>query len=433
MKIPWVPVTTGGGVMGPVEPTKSFLESYSTATNPVSHKAFQNLPLETAAPAVEIHSVNKANKKALQSTKIRLENDGLVGGAGEGYVDSFITKPIQGNYQGILLDLERQRIDTQQSMKDANAMATLAEVAQAGYRNLGENADEQRLNSLRDRLRFAGASNEEIEEILKQQKKENLLAKIKVPLSNEQKQVMMAEEMYRTMIKSKTEEVLSPAYRPPADTNVYNFPMPGAAAYSSVNEYTEPGNEIFAGRANAGVNPAGPGGAAASSRAFASAVDYSRYLRRAVRKTEEPILEIPARPVTDLVPVPVIGKAPNILAGIEVGRPRPFPLLRPVGLQQPRLVMTPLGEKVLRQRVAPSVPMMIEDIKPEAKPAEMPAQFGPVQRRRGERGPDTMPRFRMSSNVEKFLGISAEAQRAMSAEEYEKAKKEAKKISRRKK
>lgn len=398
MKIPWVPVTEGAGAFGPVKPTPEFLKSYMTAVNPISHKAFQNLPMETNAPAVKVEKVNKDRKLLPQSTKVREDGEG----AGENYVDSFITHPIQGNYEVIIRNLEMTREQTQKALRETN-FVTLAEVAEWGYRDLGANADEEKMNSMRDRLRFAGASDEEIESILKERKKERLLASVKIPLSEEQKQVLQAEEMARRAIGAgaiRADAENPGAARAPADANVYNFRNPGAGAYAAFNPVTVPGNNIFAGAARAGVNPAG------------APVEIETAGARAAREGRLP------RGLSNVSEMVVSGRPVDV--GAPIRRPARFPMMRPVSVPEslpaavlrsavaPRLTITPLGERVIQAvseqpltvseqlqlvagRRGRGRPKGSKDTRPRSRPIfpegykRKPFDEGPGGKRKGER------------------------------------------------
>lgn len=245
MKIPWVPITEGAGSKGPVKPTDEFLKNYSTASNPVSHKAFKNLPMNTQAPAVIVHEQNP--KGHFNATKVRTHGEG----AGENYVDSFVTHPVKGNYKVIVASMELQRKLVQANIiEQMSNPTTMADVALWGYRDLGANADEERVNALRDRLRFAGASDAQIEEILTEQKKQTLLAKIKIPLTDEQRQIIQAEEMIRRAMGPGAVAAGNAgtlAARPPMDPNVFNFATPSSASYAGYVSAPVPSNAAFGG------------------------------------------------------------------------------------------------------------------------------------------------------------------------------------------
>lgn len=266
MKIPWVPVTEGGGSKGPVKAVNEFMKTYSTATNPVTHKSFQNLPMNTAAPAVIFHEPNP--KGHFNATKVRENGEG----AGENYVDSFVTHPVKGNYKVILASMEAQRKQVQANIIDQLSHPTsVADIALWGYRDLGANADEERTNSLRERLRFAGASDEQIEEILTARMKESLLAKVKLPLTPEEREVMQAEEMARRLIGpgAMAAALSTPlSTRAPFDPNVFSFGTPAASSYARYVPTPVPSNVLFKGEPIATSDPRNVGLSEISSRRF---------------------------------------------------------------------------------------------------------------------------------------------------------------------
>ena len=213
----------GGGSFGPVYMGHESLKTPGgAATVVLTNKLFQNLPLDTSHNKVEVHLPNKLKKMLPQSTKVRDIGE-------KGYSDSFVTHPVKGNYQEIIKTLNLQREESEKAVQQS---ATLESVAAAGYRNLGETADEQKKNDMRDRLLYAGASLDQIEEILAKTKHEKLMAMAKLPLSPEQKAVLAAEERIKRSVVEGPEPGGPEAYRPPADANVFNFRMPGAGAYA---------------------------------------------------------------------------------------------------------------------------------------------------------------------------------------------------------
>lgn len=273
MRIPWAPVTSSDGVKPPTNDVL-YDKTYRTASNSVSHKAFQNLPMNTAAPAVRFEEPNPKGRYG--STKIREHGEG----AGENYVDSFVTHPIPGNYASIVATLEIQREEIRNAVYKP---VSLAQVAEWGYRNLGANADEEKYNSLRDRLRFSGASDEEIELILKERKKQTLLAALDRPLSVEQRQILQAEDAARAAIgvgAIRADRADPLGARPPADTNVFDFGNPGPAGYINFNQMAQPGNQIYAGAARSGINRPGYGRISSSDTSDESGYEADRFGRR---------------------------------------------------------------------------------------------------------------------------------------------------------
>ena len=216
----------GGGSFGPVYMGHASLKTPGgAAVIDQSNKLFNNLPLDTKHNKVEVHLPNKLKKMLPQSTKVREE----LFDTNKQYSDSFVTHPVKGNYQEIIKTLNLQREESSRAVQQS---ATLESVAAAGYRNLGETADEQKKNDMRDRLLYAGASLDQIEEILAKTKHEQLMAMAKLPLSPEQKAVLAAEERIKRSVVEGAEPGGPEAYRPPEDANVFNFRMPGAGAYA---------------------------------------------------------------------------------------------------------------------------------------------------------------------------------------------------------
>ena len=202
MRIPWIPQEQGGGSHGPTLAERIFVGAngqadYGTAMNPVGRKAFMNLPMPTK-DAMNIYEPNLHNgpKKGAR---------GMIGsglrhnhpqGAGENYVDSFVTHPIAGNYEKLFAVLDEQKKEEEVERVPS---LTLEMVAQQGYTNMGLNADEERMNSLRDRLRFMGASDEEIETQLKEARQERVRAMAGRAMIPEAHQLFEADKWARQM------------------------------------------------------------------------------------------------------------------------------------------------------------------------------------------------------------------------------------------
>lgn len=214
----------GGGSFGPVyKGHESLVTPGGAAIVDQSNKLFQNLPMDTDHNKVEVHLPNKLRKLLPQSTKVRVMND-----TNKEYSDSFTTHPVKGNYVEIIKTMDLQRDEAAKAVQQS---ATLESLAAANYRNLGETADEQKKNDVRNRLLYAGASLEQIEEVMGKIKVEQLQAIAKLPLSQEQKAVLEAEERIKRSVVHGAEPGGPEAFRVPHDTNVFNFGLPGAGAY----------------------------------------------------------------------------------------------------------------------------------------------------------------------------------------------------------
>jgi hypothetical protein len=221
-----------------------FMKNYATASVEVSHKAFQNLPMNTEAPPVVVPA-----KGASKGTKVRQLDTGV------GYRDSFVTHPIPGNYLSVFTQLEADRESKRRAMAEGPEYPNLLAVIENGYRNLGRSADEQTQNSIRDRLRQAGASDEEIEVIMKEARLKKLR---EMSTQKEEQEQAMIRHLLKLPVASKMvspDRAARPA--PATDANVYNFGTVPVLSAALDNRVAEPGNEIFQGRAQAGVNQVG--------------------------------------------------------------------------------------------------------------------------------------------------------------------------------
>lgn len=237
MKIPWDPVTSGAGSFGPSQPTKAFMNYYSTPGGEVSHKAFQNLPMNTEAPPVIVPA-----KGAKHGSKVRDLPTGV------GYTDRFTAHPIPGNYVEIIAKLDTLRKENKRQIEaDRDNYPTLLSLVEQGYRNLGRNMDTEAQNSIRDRLRQAGASDEEIEIIMKEGRMEQLKKASAIQETNEQ---LFMRKLLRGVKPSATAQATH-------DANVYNFPNVAPLVAHLDNRVALPGNKIFAGSVRGGVDPAG--------------------------------------------------------------------------------------------------------------------------------------------------------------------------------
>jgi hypothetical protein len=299
------------------------MKNYSTAHAVLEHKAFSNLPMETGAPAVVVPPAG-----AKHGTKVRnLE-------IGEGYKDSFVTHPIPGNYRMIFDKMELDRnLRKAQIEAERDNYPTLLELVERGYTNVGRAPDEQHQNSIRDRLRQSGASDEEIEVILKEGRLKQLR---EMAVADETREQAMRRHLLSLPMGARVAGGPGKAAKPmrgaPADPNVYNFGTPAPLAAHLDNRRAEPGNLIFEGARAQGVNPAGPPGVPAVS---AAGIRERFTMRRPPALPEEPRATGPVR-----------------LAEREATRIAPLPAsaLRPAGGQTmvPALmdVRTRSGEKV---------------------------------------------------------------------------------------
>ena len=238
MRIPWVPLEQGGGVQPPTLAERIFVGAngqpdYGTAKNPIERKAFQNLPMP-CKDAMNIYEPNlhKGPHKGAR---------GMIGsglrhnhpeGAGENYVDSFVTHPIAENYEKLFAGLEEQK---KEAALERVPQLTLEIVASRGFTNLGLNADEERMNSLRDRLRFMGASDEEIETQLKEARQKKLREMVGREMIPEQREQQAADTFARNL-GVHPEQTFTGANtftgtRIFHDGNVFNFGTPAPARY----------------------------------------------------------------------------------------------------------------------------------------------------------------------------------------------------------
>lgn len=248
MRIPWVPLEQGGGVQPPTLAERIFVGAngqpdYGTAKNPIERKAFMNLPMP-CKDAMNIYEPNlhKGPHKGAR---------GMIGsglrhnhpeGAGENYVDSFVTHPIAGNYEKLFAGLEEQKKET---ALEHTPQLTLEMVARRGFTNLGLNADEERMNSLRDRLRFMGASDEEIETQLKEARQKRLREMVGREMIPEQREQQAADAWARQMGVHPEQGAFNFGARPFHDANVFNFGTPAPSHYAGFQSREGPDNAEF--------------------------------------------------------------------------------------------------------------------------------------------------------------------------------------------
>jgi len=247
MRIPWTPLEQGGGNHPPTLAERIFVGAngqpdYGTAKNPIERKAFQNLPMP-CKDAMNIYEPN-LHKGPAKGTR------GMIGsglrkngeGAGENYVDSFVTHPVAGNYEKLFASLDEQK---KEATLERVPQLTLEMVARRGFTNMGLNADEERMNSLRDRLRFMGASDEEIETQLKEVRQKKLREMVGRDLIPEQQELHAAAVWARQLGVDPEEGAFNYGARPFHDANPFNFGTPAPSHYAGYQSREGPDNAEF--------------------------------------------------------------------------------------------------------------------------------------------------------------------------------------------
>jgi len=247
MRIPWTPLEQGGGNHPPTLAERIFVgangqASYGTAKNPIERKAFMNLPMpcKDAMTIYEpnLHKGPAKGARGMIGSGLRKNGEG----AGENYVDSFITHPVAGNYEKLFAGLEAQK---KESALEHTPQLTLEMVARRGFTNMGLNADEERMNSLRDRLRFMGASDEEIETQLKEARQKKLREMVGREMIPEQRELHAADAWARSMGIHPEQGAFNFGARPPFDANVFNFGIPRPSSYAGHQSREGPDNSEF--------------------------------------------------------------------------------------------------------------------------------------------------------------------------------------------
>jgi hypothetical protein len=256
MRIPWVPLEQGGGVHPPTLAERIFVGAngqpdYGTAKNPIERKAFQNLPMP-CKDAMNIYEPN-LHKGPHKGTGLRHGQRALEG-AGENYVDSFVTHPIAGNYEKLFAGLEEQK---KEAALEHTPQLTLEMVARRGFTNLGLNADEERMNSLRDRLRFMGASDEEIETQLKEARQKRLKEMVGREMIPEERELHAADAWARQMGVHPEQGAFNFGARPFHDANVFNFGTPAPSHYAGFQSREGPDNAEFVPSGARGIRGSG--------------------------------------------------------------------------------------------------------------------------------------------------------------------------------
>ena len=244
MKIPWVPFQQGGGAEGPTLAERIFVGAdgqpdYGTAKNPIERKAFQNLPMP-CRDAMNIYEPN-IHKGPKNGTALRNKQRALEG-AGENYVDSFTTHPTAGNYEKLFAVLDDQKKDAE---LEKTPQLTLLMIARRGFTNLGLNADDEKNNNLRDRLRYLGLSDDEIETQMKEARQKKIKEMLGRELIPEQREVQATEAWARQMGVSPGEGAPNFGSRPFQDGNVFNFGTPAPADYAGFQTRVGPDNDVF--------------------------------------------------------------------------------------------------------------------------------------------------------------------------------------------
>ena len=243
MKTPWTPFEQGGGAVPPTLAERIFVGAngqpdYGTAKNPIERKAFQNLPMPTRdAQTIYDPKLFKGPKKG---TGLRHGQRALEG-AGENYVDSFVTHPAAGNYEKLFAVLDADA----KKEPEHTPQLTLEMIARQGYTNMGLNADEERMNSLRDRLRFMGASDEEIETQLKEARQARIKEVVGREMIPEQRELHAMDAWARQMGIHPDQGAFNFGARPPHDGNVFNFGTPRPSSYAGHQTREGPDNGAF--------------------------------------------------------------------------------------------------------------------------------------------------------------------------------------------
>jgi len=247
MRIPWTPLEQGGGNHPPTLAERIFVGAngqpdYGTAKNPIERKAFMNLPMP-CKDAMNIYEPNlhkgpQKGARGMIGSGLRKNGEG----AGENYVDSFVTHPIAGNYEKLFAGLEEQK---KESALEHTPQLTLEMVARRGFTNMGLNADEERMNSLRDRLRFMGASDEEIETQLKDARQKRLREMVGREMIPEEREQQAADAWARQMGVHPEQGAYDYGARPFHDGNVFNFGTPAPSHYAGHQSRAGPDNSEF--------------------------------------------------------------------------------------------------------------------------------------------------------------------------------------------
>lgn len=255
MKTPWTPFEQGGGAVAPTLAERIFVGAdgqpdYGTAKNPIERKAFQNLPMPTRdAQTIYDPKLFKGPKKG---TGLRHGQRALEG-AGENYVDSFVTHPCAGNYEKLfaVLDAEAKK------EPERTPQLTLEMIARQGYTNMGLNADEERMNSMRDKLRFMGASDEEIETQLKEARQQRIREIAGREMIPEQRELEASAAWARQMGVHPDQGDFNFGARPFHDANVFNFGTPRPSAYAGYQTRAGPDNGAFVPQGARGIRGSG--------------------------------------------------------------------------------------------------------------------------------------------------------------------------------
>lgn len=255
MKTPWTPFEQGGGAVAPTLAERIFVGAdgqpdYGTARNPIERKAFQNLPMPTRdAQTIYDPKLFKGPKKG---TGLRHGQRALEG-AGENYVDSFVTHPCAGNYEKLfaVLDAEAKK------EPERTPQITLEMIARQGYTNMGLNADEERMNSMRDKLRFMGASDEEIETQLKEARQKRIREIAGREMIPEQRELEASAAWARQMGVHPDQGDFNFGARPFHDANVFNFGTPRPSAYAGYQTRAGPDNGAFVPQGARGIRGSG--------------------------------------------------------------------------------------------------------------------------------------------------------------------------------
>ena len=210
--------TQGGGSAGPTVNDKLFNDTYATAPNPIRFLPIYDVPVEKS-------------KSGILSTTVRDLTSNI------GYKDNYDFHPVDSAYQGIVATMNAQS----EEIPEENEHLSALQVLHAGYKQLGGIGDDATNARLIEKLRFAGATDKEIEEVLHLQKMKKLSYYTNNELTKEQKQVQSLER-HNSLI------------------NAINDITPGiqidpATHYISVNGVVQPRN---AGRPPSNLQGMGP-------------------------------------------------------------------------------------------------------------------------------------------------------------------------------
>jgi hypothetical protein len=188
-----------------------------------------------------IHRKEKPKVAHINATRIRDINNAKL----ESPLKNHVSHMKRGNYEEIQAILNKSLADNHKPQPDYHLQMKALEAK--GYINMGLNADNQRENYLRERLLGAGASDEEIEKVLKEARLEKFKKAIRTPQSLDQRlqQVMASIKPSQTINNNNTTNNNTTNHNttnhnstnhihnhPPSDTTPTSFPQPSPLATS---------------------------------------------------------------------------------------------------------------------------------------------------------------------------------------------------------